>query len=315
MRASVQTMRKPVNQSISLILMACVFTPAIVSAADHVNWSDDVESSLRVANESGQLVLMKFTADWCGYCKKMERETFTKPAVAGLVNQNFVPLLIDADKHQMLVQRLKIQGLPAVLVVSPQMVILKRIEGYQTEKKLLPQLRQVIAQHQPAPKQNSSILAGGRHTQAPVTQPVSQPRTVSTPPAMLGNSATFKQSPPAAQPAMSTQPAFGGLCLTSVNETRSLVSGTPQFALQFHGKTLFFRDAAQMRKFRQNPEKYWPILDGNCPVTQAESRSAVEGKLEYAAMFRGKLWLNSSPEHMQKFVQRPTTYADMLTGK
>ena len=308
-------MNTTVVRTISLTAVALMVSLSATANADHVNWSSDVEQSLRVANESGQMVLMKFTADWCGYCKKMERETFTKPAVAGLVNRQFVPVLVDADKHKSLVQHLKIKSLPAVLVVSPQMVILKRINGYQTEQKLLPELQQVVAQYQPAPKPNSSMIASAPPAQSPVTQPVSQPRTVSQPTAMPGNSEIFQPSEPVAQPAMNSQPAFGGLCLPSVHETRSLVSGTPQFALQFHGKTLFFTDAQQLQKFKNNPETYWPMYDGNCPVTMAENRKAVEGKLEYAAMFRGKLWLSSSPQHMQKFVKRPTTYANSLAGQ
>lgn len=313
-------MNRSVVRTISLVVFAWMAAFSANVNADHVNWSSDVEQSLRVANQSGQMVLMKFTADWCGYCKKMERETFTKPAVAGLVNQQFVPVLVDADKHKALVQHLKIRSLPAVLVVSPQMVILKRINGYQTEQKLMPELQQVVAQYQQAPKPNSSAVAStpqiqAQPSQVSVTQPVSQPRTVSEPPAMPSDSDIFQQSAPAAQPAMNDQPAFGGLCLPSVNETRSLVSGTPQFALKYHGKTLFFTDAQQMQKFKNNPELYWPMYDGNCPVTMAENRQAVEGNLEYAAMFRGKLWLSSTPQHMQKFVKHPTTYANTLAGE
>lgn len=286
------------KQSVILSTLFCAVTSSV--SADQVNWTADVEGALKTANQTGQLVLMKFTADWCGYCKKMERETFTRPAVASVVNQQFVPVLVDADKHKQLVKHLKIRSLPSILVVSPQMVILKRIEGYQTESKLLPSLQQVVAKHSPAPATQNVAVA----PKVPATRQVS--RTETWPPASLA------VSPAAAPSPVMNQPAFGGLCLPSVNETRSLISGTPQFSLKYHGKILYFRDAGQMQKFRSNPEAFWPMHDGNCAVTQAESGQAVEGKLEYAAMFRGKLWLSSSPEQMQKFVKRPTTFANAL---
>ncbi|MCR9202766.1 MAG: DUF255 domain-containing protein [Planctomycetaceae bacterium] len=152
------------------------------AAADKVNWQTDVEAALRTANKSNQLVLMKFTADWCVYCKKMEHETFTRPTVAATVNQSFVPVLVDADKHADLVKHLQIKRLPSMLVVSPEMVILKRINGYRTEQKLMPDLNSVIAEHRP---------------NTPPVNVVSSSQTVSTP-------------APVAEPKV-TGPAFGGL--------------------------------------------------------------------------------------------------------
>ena len=132
-----------------LTLLALFAHGPSASAQQTVNWQTDVEATLRTANQNNQLVLMKFTADWCVYCKKMERETFTRPAVAATVNQSFVPVLVDSDKHKDLVKHLQIKRLPSLLVVSPEMVILKRINGYRTEDKLLPDLSQVIAEHRP----------------------------------------------------------------------------------------------------------------------------------------------------------------------
>lgn len=291
-------MKKSLRQSIILSTLFCAFTSS--ANADQVNWTSDVEGALRTANQSGQLVLMKFTADWCGYCKKMERETFTRPAVASIVNQKFVPVLVDADRHKQLVRHLKIDSLPFTLVVSPQMVILSRVKGYQTESKLMPILQQVVAKH----SQTTPTQVAAAPQQPPATHQISQTAAW---PSAEPTVATAQPVQPQASP-----PAFGGLCLPSVNESRSLISGTPQFSLKYHGKTLYFRDGEQMQKFRSKPDSFWPMYDGNCPVTQAEDGQSVEGKLEFAAMFRGKLWLSSSPEQMQKFVKRPTTYANAL---
>lgn len=264
--------------------------------ADRVNWSHDVESALRSASQSGRLVLMKFTADWCGYCKKMERETFTRPAVAQVVNQRFVPVLVDADKHEELVQHLKIKGLPALLVVSPEMVILSRISGFQTEEKLLPKLHNVLATHKSSSTVQTRVAGSSGFTPAP-TRPVSA--QVPSPAQTVSRTAA-------------TGPAFGGLCLPAVRETRSLVSGRPQFSMKYRGKTLYFSSQEYLQKFQSAPEKYWPARDGVCPVTLTRTGRPVEGKLEYAAMFRGQLWVTNSAETMQEFVAQPAAFVDAL---
>lgn len=280
-------------KNLALTLLLCSLPTTF---GDEVRWNTNVESSLQQANQSGQLVLMKFTADWCVYCKKMERDTFAKPAVAGFVNQNFVPALVDADKHQQLVKHLKIKGLPAILIVSPDMVILERISGYQTEAKLLPTLKRAIATH------GSKVSA---------SQP--QLRTVSQPaldPTMTRPTAPTK---PAPKPAV-TKPAFGGLCLPSVTEQRSLVSGTPQHSLAYQGKFLYFRDAAQKQKFLSNPTRFWPARNGNCPVSETGGQK-IEGRLEYAAMYNKQLWFTASPEKMKAFIANPSAYVAALNGK
>ncbi|MCR9202644.1 MAG: hypothetical protein NXI04_28715, partial [Planctomycetaceae bacterium] len=97
--------------------------------------------------------------------------------------------------------------------------------------------------------------------------------------------------------------------------TRTLISGRPEFALSYHGKTIYFQSDAQRQQFQKTPEKYWPAIDGHCPVSLATTGKKTEGKLEYAAMFRGRLWLSSSAELMQQFVKQPARYADATAQK
>lgn len=284
---------------------------ATTASADHVNWVTDVETGLQQANASGRLVLLKFTADWCGYCKKMERETFTKPAVASLVNQQFVPVLVDADKYQVLVKHLKIKGLPAILVASPDMVILQRISGYQTEDKLLPILNGVLRANQSA-KTQSVAVAGSSGFTPPATRPASNNPFKQASAGNVTAANPFKTTQKPTRPAVVDKPAFGGLCLPGVSDTRSLINGMPQFAIKYRGKTLYFSSQEQLQKFKATPGKYWPMRDGACPVTLAETGRIAEGRLEYGAMFRGKLWFTSSPEQMKKFVASPARFVDAL---
>lgn len=286
----------------------CLFLAAysaINAQAAQVNWSHNVESALQEANQSRRLVFMKFTADWCGYCKKMERETFTRPTVADFVNKEFVPVLVDADKHRDLVQHLKIRGFPAMLIVSPEMVILERISGYQTEEKLMPMLRAAIAKHgMTAAAQTKTASTSPQET--PSAKVVSQPKT--QPPAASVFNPNVRQTASKSAPS----PAFGGLCLPGVRETRSLISGRPEWTTRYRGKTLYFSDGTQRQNFLDSPEKYWPQEDGHCPVMLLEQGRLVEGRLEYAAMFRGKLWVMHNAAAMRNFVSQPARYVEAV---
>ncbi len=289
------------------VLSALLLMPSASAAA--VKWERDVERGLQTANQLGKPVFMKFTADWCGYCKKMEHETFTKPAVAAAVNQNFVPVLVDADEHEALVEHLGIEGLPAMLIVSPEMVILEKISGYHTEEKLMPKISVGLAKFRSQQSQQTAVAANGKTAQSP-TRPVSAGSEQVVAPSPFAK--TAKPSQPQTEP---QRPAFGGLCLPAVNETRSLISGTPKIAAKYRGKVLYFSEQKYLDKFKKEPTKYWPQRAGACPVTMVEDSQVVEGQLQFAAVFRGKLWVTKDAAAMKKFVDNPASYVDALPAQ
>ncbi len=54
----------------------------------------ELNSELAAAKAAARPVMLDFYADWCVYCKQMERDTFTDPQVAGLMDQM---VLLQAD--------------------------------------------------------------------------------------------------------------------------------------------------------------------------------------------------------------------------
>jgi len=311
---------------LSVVALVIQQTPGVAE----VNWLADVESALLDSRSSGRLVLMKFTADWCAYCKKMERTTFADPAVIALVNRDLVPVLIDFDKHQDLAAHLKIQGLPALLLIAPDLRIVERISGYHTAPKLLPKLQSVLAQHQPpdkvptrtASQSRAAIPAPAQHSPADdpfawsesddsirgVTTVAPTPNPFSE----IEQPETQAQGQPSAA---ATQPAFEGLCITSVVEERALVTGTPKFTTTYRGRLLYFHDAGQRAKFRATPQKYWPKLDGKCAVTLLETGCPTPGRLGYAAVFRNRIWLFTTRENMRAFITSPAQFATDLEAR
>ena len=284
--------------------------------ADGVQWLTDPPTALQQSRATGQLVLMKFTAEWCGYCKKMERTTFSDPVTAAAVHRDFVPLLIDVDKHEELARQLKIQGLPALLIVTPDMTILKQIKGYQTSERLLPQLNQILAQHQqsgnvptlPLDDQPSPAMVADTNPfmQSAPSLPEEPPQPSMASPRSMPVSATT------ASQARATQPSFGGLCLTSVVEERRLVEGTADFKSRYRGQTLYFQNDDRRDQFYDAPDKYWPALDGNCAMTLLETGEQTHGQLKHAAVFRGQIWLFSSRDKMKTFIESPAAYVKQV---
>ncbi len=130
-----------------ILCVAVVFAGASsLTAADQgVAWSTDVEAALQRAAEEQRPVLMEFTASWCVYWKRMEKTAFVDQTVASTVNSRFIPLKIDADQPKALVKDLGIKGLPAMLLVGPDLQIIDRISGFQTPEALMKRLDKIPA--------------------------------------------------------------------------------------------------------------------------------------------------------------------------
>lgn len=58
------------------------------------------EEGLKAAEETGKHIVIDFSTAWCGYCKKMDRETFTNSKVIDLINKDFIPVRIDGDSRR-----------------------------------------------------------------------------------------------------------------------------------------------------------------------------------------------------------------------
>jgi len=108
-----------------------------------VRWENDIRAATDRSRRTGQPMLVQVTATWCGYCKKMKQETYTDRNIAADVNQHFVAVNLDADQNKELVQQLRIESLPTTLIVTADMKIVDRLEGFQS----VSQLRDAIRRH------------------------------------------------------------------------------------------------------------------------------------------------------------------------
>lgn len=63
-------------------------------AAD--SWTD-MASAQRQASEHGKLVLIDFYTDWCGYCKRMDKEVYPDESVKSTISEYFIPVKINAE--------------------------------------------------------------------------------------------------------------------------------------------------------------------------------------------------------------------------
>lgn len=104
-----------------------------------------LQQRLQLAQTQGQAVMVDFTADWCVYCKVIERDVYTADSV--LRSTHGITLLqIDVTDHsaeqRALMRHFQIAGPPTVMVFNPQGQEQRqaRLVGAFDEQKLLDSL-------------------------------------------------------------------------------------------------------------------------------------------------------------------------------
>ena len=97
---------------------------------DKVSWVDDYENALEKSKLRDKPLMIYFYTDWCSWCRKLERETYNNDQVATLLNENFICLRINAEKHPNLTAQYVIPGFPVTLFLSSNGEELGRIIGY-----------------------------------------------------------------------------------------------------------------------------------------------------------------------------------------
>ncbi|MCI5084055.1 MAG: DUF255 domain-containing protein [Saprospiraceae bacterium] len=85
---------------LSLVTFLSLCTTAVFAdnpPKDKINWLT-WEEAVQLDNPDGKKYFVDLYTEWCGYCKKMDRETFQDPKVIQYINENFIPIKLDAEQ-------------------------------------------------------------------------------------------------------------------------------------------------------------------------------------------------------------------------
>jgi thiol-disulfide isomerase/thioredoxin len=99
---------------------------------------------LAKSKESGKPVFIDFTTEWCGWCRKLEADTYSQASV-GEAMKAFVNVMVDAEKGEgpAIAKRYGVTGFPTLVIVDAEGGEIDRISGYRPPEPFLKEIARI----------------------------------------------------------------------------------------------------------------------------------------------------------------------------
>lgn len=273
-----------------LLILPLTQATSLTAADAASGFRSDFKAALQEAEEKQVPLLIHFYADWCMPCQRMEREVFTNPAVKEYLSSHVIPLKVNSDHRQDLVNRYGVQTLPSDVLIDPlngRVIALNA--GYQDRNAYVANASSAEAKFK---KFHAAELAA------------SKPASKSNPEASLTSKKNVE--PELGEP----RPVLGldGFSPVALAKSRQWNRGSAAYAWDFKDVTYYLSSRDELVEFRSNPEAYAPKLLGCDPVILWESDKAVAGNIRFGAYFDNELYLFKSEDHRAQFKANPEKY-------
>lgn len=90
---------KCLNKVTVIIISLVLFTATAAFSGQGIKWFS-YDEAMALSKSQNKKVYINFYTDWCGYCKKMEKKTFTDEKVIAYLNKNYLPVRVNAEKNR-----------------------------------------------------------------------------------------------------------------------------------------------------------------------------------------------------------------------
>ena len=114
-------------------MIAAFILAAASTRAGEISWEKNYDDGLASAKKAKKLVMVDVYTDWCGWCKKLDKDVYTDKPVIEKVAKDFVAVKLNPEsskKNGAIAEKFGVRGYPCILFLDSDGKELSRIGGY-----------------------------------------------------------------------------------------------------------------------------------------------------------------------------------------
>jgi thioredoxin-related protein len=125
-------------------------------AQEQIQWMK-FEEAIAANEKNPKMILVDVYTDWCGWCKKMDKETFTDPKVIAHFQKNFYAVKLNAEDTKRkfpfmgrtfteaeMAASMRVNSYPNFVVIEPGLQNIAQLPGYRGPEDFLAGLAELI---------------------------------------------------------------------------------------------------------------------------------------------------------------------------
>ena len=112
--------------AVAILTATCAF-------AAELQWQADYDKALAAAKSAKKIVMVDLYTDWCGWCKKLDRDVYANTDVKSKLAKDFVSLKINPEKSKKgmeLARSFGTRGYPHIVFLDANGKKISEIVGY-----------------------------------------------------------------------------------------------------------------------------------------------------------------------------------------
>ena len=114
---------------------------AVKSTAEvGIQFTDEAWTAIvKKAKAENKIIFLDAYASWCGPCKLLQKNVFTRPEVGELFNKNFINVKVDMERGEgpQLARLFPLEAYPTLFFIEPSGKIVRKVIGYRTPEQLI----------------------------------------------------------------------------------------------------------------------------------------------------------------------------------
>lgn len=143
---------------IALLFIAFISTSFTLQKEDEIKWLD-FNKGYELAKKKNKIMLVDVYTDWCGWCKRMDRDAYAKANIIEAVNKDFVAIKFNPEIQGVVysfegkkytgeqlagvISNNQINGYPTTIFLYPKAKKSEIVVGYKNAEQMEPVLTEI----------------------------------------------------------------------------------------------------------------------------------------------------------------------------